>query len=102
MLVDGHGPWHPAVSQFGAGTEPVTTPAIDSGFFEDVYLTVDSLPNAAGGTVGIGVIVQPLGRVVVGGRDDPRAGRSACGRAGQAPSLRRVGLGTGRARPACG
>jgi cytochrome c-type biogenesis protein CcmF len=60
VLVDGHGPWHPAVSQFGAGTEPVTTPAIDSGFFEDVYLTVDSLPNTAGGTVGIGVIVQPL------------------------------------------
>jgi cytochrome c-type biogenesis protein CcmF len=60
VLVDGHGPWHPAVSQFGAGTEPVTTPAIDSGLFEDVYLTVDSLPNAAGGTVGIGVIVQPL------------------------------------------
>jgi len=60
VLVDGHGPWRPAISQFGAGTEPVATPAIDSGILDDVYLTVDSLPSAAGGPVGIGVIVQPL------------------------------------------
>jgi cytochrome c-type biogenesis protein CcmF len=60
VLVDGHGPYLPAVSQFGAGTDPVGTPAIDSSVFEDVYLTIDSLPNGERGPVGIGVTVQPL------------------------------------------
>ena len=60
VLVDGHGPYRPAVSTFGAGTEPVGTPAIDSNVVHDVYLTIDSLPAVSGGPVGIGVIVQPL------------------------------------------
>jgi hypothetical protein len=38
----------------------VGTPAIDSNIVHDVYLTIDSLPAASGGPVGIGVIVQPL------------------------------------------
>ena len=46
VLVDGHGPYRPAVSQFGSGTEPVGTPAIDSTIEDDVYLTVDALPVA--------------------------------------------------------
>ena len=45
VLVDGHGPYRPAVSQFGSGTEPVGTPAIDSTIEDDVYLTVDALPT---------------------------------------------------------
>jgi cytochrome c-type biogenesis protein CcmF len=60
VLVNGHGPYRPAVSQYGANTEPVGTPAIDSNVWHDVYLTVDSLPAAAGGPVGLGVTVQPL------------------------------------------
>jgi cytochrome c-type biogenesis protein CcmF len=60
VLVDGHGPYRPAVSQFGTGTDPVGTPAIDSNVVHDVYLTIDRLPEASGGPVGIGVIVQPL------------------------------------------
>ncbi|MHB8681261.1 MAG: heme lyase CcmF/NrfE family subunit [Acidimicrobiales bacterium] len=60
VLVDGHGPLHPAVSQFGSGTEAVGTPAISSGPFSDVYLTVDSLPASGDGPVSIGVTVQPL------------------------------------------
>ena len=60
VLVDGHGPLRPAVSQFGAGTEAVGTPAIESGILDDVYLTIDSLPAARGGPVSIGVTVQPL------------------------------------------
>jgi cytochrome c-type biogenesis protein CcmF len=60
VLVDGHGPYLPAVSQYGTGTDPVGTPAIDSNIFHDVYLTIDRLPAAAGGPVSIGVIVQPL------------------------------------------
>jgi cytochrome c-type biogenesis protein CcmF len=60
VFVDGHGPFRPAVSQFGQGTEAVGTPAVDSGPLDDVYLTVDSLPPGRGGPVGIGVTVQPL------------------------------------------
>ena len=60
VFVDGHGPYRPAVSQFGPGTEAVGTPAVDSGVLDDVYLTVDSLPSARTGPVAIGVTVQPL------------------------------------------
>ncbi len=60
VVVNGHGPYRPAVSQYGANTEPVGTPAIDSNILRDVYLTIDSLPAASGGPVGIGVTVQPL------------------------------------------
>jgi cytochrome c-type biogenesis protein CcmF len=60
VLVDGHGPYRPAVSQFGANTDPVGTPAIDSNVLHDVYLTINFLPAASNGPVGIGVIVQPL------------------------------------------
>jgi len=66
VLVDGHGPFKPALSQFGANTEAVGTPAIDSRPLDDVYLTVDALPTtsnggvSANGAVTIGVTVQPL------------------------------------------
>jgi cytochrome c-type biogenesis protein CcmF len=60
VLVDGHGPLRPAVSQFGSGTEAIGTPAIASGALDDVYLTVDSLPDTGSGPVAIGVTVQPL------------------------------------------
>jgi cytochrome c-type biogenesis protein CcmF len=65
VMVDGRGIFRPALSQFGPGTDPVGTPAVDSGLFDDVYLTVDSLPASAsaataGDPVTIGVTVQPL------------------------------------------
>jgi cytochrome c-type biogenesis protein CcmF len=60
VVVDGHGPLLPAVSQFGANSEAVGTPAIESSLLDDVYLTVDALPAQAGGPVTIGVTVQPL------------------------------------------
>jgi cytochrome c-type biogenesis protein CcmF len=60
VLVDGRGPFSPAVSQFGAGTQAVGTPAIDSGLRDDVYLTIDSVPQGPGGSLRIGVTVQPL------------------------------------------
>ncbi len=72
IRVDGRGVFHPAVTQFaGRNSQPVGTPAIDSGVFGDVYLTFDAI----GGTgptsgnqpitpppngVGIGVIIEPL------------------------------------------
>jgi hypothetical protein len=61
------------VTQFaGPNSTVVGTPAIDSGFTGDVYLTVSQFggggtataaqpfPNLPGGSVGVGVVVEPL------------------------------------------
>ena len=71
--MDGGGVFHPAVTQFaGANSETVGTPAIDSGVFGDVYLTVTEFggvgpataaqpfPNLPAGAMAIGVVVEPL------------------------------------------
>ena len=60
VTVDGAGPLLPAVSQYGANTEEVGTPAIRSGPVDDVYLTVNALPVRSSGAVTIGVTIQPL------------------------------------------
>jgi cytochrome c-type biogenesis protein CcmF len=73
VRVDGGGVFHPAVTQFaGANSEAVGTPAIDSGFAGDIYLTVtefggvgaataaQQFPNLPAGSVAIGVVVEPL------------------------------------------
>ena len=60
VFVDGRGPLRPAVSQFGPGSAAVGTPAIDSGWRDDVYLTINALPATASGAVTLGVTVQPL------------------------------------------
>ncbi len=59
LRVDGGAVYHPAISQFGAGTTPVGTPAIDSTVLHDVYLTIDNIPNS-GTAWTFGVVVQPL------------------------------------------
>ena len=61
LRVDRGGIFLPAVTQFGAGTQPVGTPAIDSSLRDDVYLTIDSIPDK-GGLWTFGVVVQPLVR----------------------------------------
>ncbi len=59
LRVDGGSVYYPAISQFGAGSTPVGTPAIDSTVLHDVYLTIDNIPDK--GTVWtFGVVVQPL------------------------------------------
>ncbi len=71
--VDGGGPFRPAITQFGGRqSEPVGTPAIDSGLWGDVYLTFRAVggtgPASGGediatlpaGDVGIGVVAEPL------------------------------------------
>ncbi|HXR54625.1 MAG TPA: heme lyase CcmF/NrfE family subunit, partial [Acidimicrobiales bacterium] len=73
VKVDGGGVFRPAITQFaGANSEAVGTPAIDSGFTGDVYLTFDEIggtgpataaqeiPNLRKGAVAVGVIVEPL------------------------------------------
>ena len=61
LYVDGRGPFLPAVTSFGSDTQPVGTPAIDSGPLGDIYLTLDAYvqqdPNAP---VTFGITVQAL------------------------------------------
>ncbi len=59
LRVDRGGTFTPAISQFGSGTQAVGTPAIDSGAVDDVYLTIDSIPQK-GSTWTFGIVVQPL------------------------------------------
>jgi cytochrome c-type biogenesis protein CcmF len=73
VRVDGGGVFRPAVTQFaGANSEAVGTPAIDSGFTGDVYLTLDEIggfgpataaqefPGLRAGSVAVGVVIEPL------------------------------------------
>ncbi len=59
IKVDGGGDFRPALTSFGSNTSNVVgTPSIDSGWQDDVYLTIDKIPS--GSSVVIGVVVQPL------------------------------------------
>ena len=60
ITIDGSGPYHPAISQFGTNTQVVGTPSVKVGLTEDVYITLDSPPQTATGPVLIGVVVEPL------------------------------------------
>ncbi len=62
----------PATTSFGSALSVVGTPAIDSGFFADIYLTFDvvgglgptsgnqAINNLPRGSVAIGVVIEPL------------------------------------------
>ena len=58
LRVDGGGRFYPAVSQFGTGTATVGTPAIDSSWTDDLYLTIATNPK--GSVWAFGVVEQPL------------------------------------------
>jgi len=65
LRVDGRGLFTPAVSQFGTGSATVGTPAIDSSWRDDLYLTIASIPtNATASDTStvwaFGVVEQPL------------------------------------------
>ncbi len=73
VRVDGGGTFYPAVSQYGGrNSEVVGTPAIDSGFLGDVYLTWDAtghtgpstggsiVPTLPRNAIALGVVVEPL------------------------------------------
>ena len=51
--------FYPAISQFGSGTQAVGTPAIDSSWRNDLYLTIDTIPTT-GTAWTFGVVEQPL------------------------------------------
>jgi cytochrome c-type biogenesis protein CcmF len=59
LRVDGGAVFTPAISLFGKGTQPVGTPAVDSGITSDVYLTINRIPDH-GGAWTFGVVVQPM------------------------------------------
>jgi cytochrome c-type biogenesis protein CcmF len=62
----------PATTSFGSALSVVGTPAIDSGFTGDIYLTFDAvgglgatsgsspIANLPAGSVAIGVVIEPL------------------------------------------
>ena len=73
VRVDGGGLFYPAVSQYGGpSSEVVGTPAIDSSFVDDVYLTWDAtgrtgkstggsvVPTLPATAIAVGVVVEPL------------------------------------------
>ncbi len=73
IQIDGKGIFRPAVSTFiGREGQAVGTPAIDSSFRGDVYITFDAvggtgessgaqvIPNLAQGSIAIGIVVEPL------------------------------------------
>jgi cytochrome c-type biogenesis protein CcmF len=67
-----NGVFAPATTSFGSALSVVGTPAIDSGFFGDIYLTFDAvgglgatsgnqaINNLPRGSVAIGVVIEPL------------------------------------------
>lgn len=60
IRVDGGRVYEPAINEFPAGTQTVGTPSVRVGATEDVYLTLVSIPERAGGPIVIGVIIEPL------------------------------------------
>ena len=105
IRVDGGGLFYPAVSQYdGSASEGVGTPAIDSGFFGDVYLTLSGIGGTGQSTGAQGIPDLPgrhggrdsggaaADRLDVGGRCARRPGRPAGPPAGGPPPAHRPGL----------
>jgi cytochrome c-type biogenesis protein CcmF len=60
VLVNGHGPYAPAITRFDdAGTE-VNTPSVRSTVFEDVHLSLIKRPDVDTSAIELRVTVQPL------------------------------------------
>ncbi|MCL4448119.1 MAG: cytochrome c biogenesis protein CcsA [Actinobacteria bacterium] len=60
VFVKGQGVLNPAVSEYFPSTTPVATPSVSSGLFQDVYLSVATLPTSKSSPVQVSVVVQPL------------------------------------------
>lgn len=50
----------PALSEYTSSDEEVPTPSVKSSLTRDIYLTLNSTPTKEGGSVVIGVIIEPL------------------------------------------
>ena len=60
VLVDGAGPYEPALNRFGNGSSLIGTPSVKSTGVDDVMLSLLALPENADSPVAIRVVVQPL------------------------------------------
>jgi cytochrome c-type biogenesis protein CcmF len=60
VRVDGGQVFAPALNRYPNATQTIGTPSVDVGLREDVYLTFIEAPKQAGGSVVIGVLVEPL------------------------------------------
>jgi cytochrome c-type biogenesis protein CcmF len=58
VLVDGAA-YHPAISNY-TGYEGIATPAVDSSWRRDVYLTISAVSGSGKGPASIGVVEQPM------------------------------------------
>jgi cytochrome c-type biogenesis protein CcmF len=60
ILIDGTGPWEPALTKFGSANSLIGTPSVSTSPVNDVMLTLLALPETEDDPVSIRVIVQPL------------------------------------------
>ena len=60
VLIDGTGPWGPALNQFRFGNQTIGTPSVRSTLTHDVALTLLALPDADNQKATIRVTIQPL------------------------------------------
>ena len=60
ILIDGQGPYTPALTGFAGGGNLVGTPSVRSTAFDDVMVSLLALPGQIGDPVSIRVIVQPF------------------------------------------
>jgi cytochrome c-type biogenesis protein CcmF len=60
VLVDGEQVYEPAISQFPNGNQPIGTPSVRTGIFEDVYLAMGPGTDVDAGVIALRVIVQPM------------------------------------------
>ena len=60
VLVDGTGPWGPAINQFRFGNQAIGTPSVRTTVTHDVALTLLALPDETDQTATIRVTIQPL------------------------------------------
>lgn len=60
ILIDGQGPYAPALTGFAGGGSLVGTPSVRSTPFDDVMVSLLALPAQAGDPVSVRVIVQPF------------------------------------------
>jgi cytochrome c-type biogenesis protein CcmF len=60
VLIDGEQVYEPAISQFPNGSQPIGTPSVRTGLFEDVYLAMGPGTDVEAGVIALRVIVQPM------------------------------------------
>jgi cytochrome c-type biogenesis protein CcmF len=60
VLVDGTGPWGPAINQFLEGNQSIGTPSVRTTATHDVALTLLALPDGETDSATIRVTIQPL------------------------------------------